>query len=136
FNGSHYHPTPDGGYTLAPRASGPAPRPEEFGPYPTAADRKTQERFGIDWMAYAINWTTEWERGGDQSWRTRVEADMRAMLANLGEGGRMPGRHFDMLFGGPENMFVMEPMYDIPEFWDAWANTCEAAGRQVTGNGM
>ncbi|HEX2860604.1 MAG TPA: hypothetical protein VHN79_03150, partial [Lacunisphaera sp.] len=30
----------------------------------------------------------------------------------------------------------MEPMYDIPEFWTAFANTCEAVGRQVEGNHM
>jgi hypothetical protein len=61
---------------------------------------------------------------------------MRAMAANADENGRFTGRYFDMLFGGPENMFVMEPMYDVPEFWAAWANTCEAIGREVSGNQM
>lgn len=136
FNGAHYVPTSDDTHELAPRASGPAPRPEDFGPYPTAADRQPMDRFGIDWMCYALNWTTEWERGGDQSWRARIERDMRAMAANVDENGRFTGRSFDMLFGGPENMFVMEPMYDVPEFWTAWANTCESVGRQVGGNQM
>jgi hypothetical protein len=41
-----------------------------------------------------------------------------------------------MIFGGPENMWEMEPMYDNPAFWQAWVNTCEAVGRQVEGNQM
>lgn len=136
FNGAHYEPTTDGGYDLAPRASGPAPRPEDFAPRPTAAERPATRRFGIDWMCYALNWTTEWERGGDPAWRDLVESDIRAMVADLEPNGRLPARYFDMLFGGPENMFMLEPMYDVPEFWAAFANTCEALGRQVGGNQM
>jgi hypothetical protein len=41
-----------------------------------------------------------------------------------------------MIFGGPEIMFEMEPMYDVPEFWRGWANTTEAVGRQAGGNEM
>jgi hypothetical protein len=112
----------------------PAPRPEEFAPLATTREPFT--RFGLEWMCYALNWTTEWERGGDQSWRTRLETDMKAMAANVDAEGRFPGRYFDMIFGGPENMWEMEPMYDIPEFWRAWANTSEAVGRQVEGGQM
>ena len=137
FNGSHYVPTDDaGGYKLDERASGPAPRPADFGPRPTAADRKPFTRFGLEWMCYALNWTTEWERGGDQAWRGRIEADMKTMAANVDKDGRFGGRYFDMIFGGPENMWEMEPQYDIPEFWTAFANTCEAVGRQVEGSQM
>jgi hypothetical protein len=114
----------------------PAPRPENFAPRLTAADRKPTTRFGLEWLCYAHNWTTEWERGGDQTWRGRVEADMRAMAASVDADGKFPGRYFDMIFGGPENMNEMQPMYDIPEFWKAWANTSEFVGRQTGGNEM
>ena len=136
FNGSHYVPTADGNYKLDARARREAPRPENFGPRPTAADRKPNTDFGLVWMCYALNWTTEWERGGDQAWRSRIETDMKTMASKVDEHGRFPGRYFDMIFGGPENMWMMEPMYDIPAFWTAWANTCEAIGRQVKGNEM
>ncbi len=137
FNGSHYVPTDDaGGYKLDERANREAPRPESFGPRPTAADRKPFTRFGLEWMCYAPNWTTEWERGGDQAWRGRMESDMRAMAANVDKDGRFGGRYFDMIFGGPENLWELEPMYDIPEFWNALANTFESVGRQVEGNQM
>ncbi|HEX2851895.1 MAG TPA: hypothetical protein VHO24_01565 [Opitutaceae bacterium] len=112
----------------------PAPRPENF--EPLATTREPFTRFGLEWMCYALNWTTEWERGGDQSWRTRLEADMKTMAANVDANGRFTGRYFDMIFGGPENMWEMEPMYDIPEFWRAWVNTSEAVGRQVEGGQM
>lgn len=144
FNPSHYVPNPDGTPRLDVRG-GPggqrarvpeAPRPEDFAARPNADDRKPNTRFGLEWMCYALNWTTEWERGGDQSWRARIESDMRSMASQLDEQGRFPGRYFDMIFGGPENMWEMEPMYDIPEFWRAWVNTCEAVGRTVEGNHM
>jgi hypothetical protein len=114
----------------------PAPRPENFAPRPTAADRKPFTRFGLEWLCYAHNWTTEWERGGDQSWRGRVTADMKAMAASIDADGKFPGRYFDVIFGGPENMNEMEPMYDVPEFWKAWANTSEFIGREVNGGQM
>ncbi len=136
FNPSHYVPNADGTARLERAGSPPALRPENFGPRPTAAERTPFTRFGLEWMCYALNWTTEWERGVDVSWRPRIEADLRTMAANLDANGRFPGRYFDMIFGGPENMWEMEPMYDVPEFWRAWANTCEAVGRQVTGNQM
>ena len=136
FNPSHYVPGPDGSAQLERPGSPAAPRPENFSARPTAAERKPFTRFGLEWMCYALNWTTEWERGGDASWRPRLEADMRTMAANVDAEGRFAGRYFDMIFGGPENMWEMEPMYDIPEFWRAWTNTCEAVGRQVQGGQM
>ena len=137
FNAAHYIPGPDGTGARpdGPRAI-PAPRPAEFAPRPTAADRQPFTRFGLEWMCYALNWTTEWERGGDQSWRPRLEADLRTMAANVDAEGRFPGRYFDMIFGGPEAMWEMEPMYDVPAFWTAWTNTAEAVGRQVEGTHM
>jgi hypothetical protein len=144
FNSSHYVPKPDGTPQLDTRqnpfARGeppvPAPRPENFAPKPTPAQRQPFTHFGLEWMCYALNWTTEWERGGDPSWRQRVESDMRTMAAGVDATGKFSGRYFDMIFGGPENMWEMEPMYAIPEFWNAWAKTCEAVGRQVDGSQM
>ena len=136
FNAAHYVPGPNG----EPRPDGPraiaAPRPENFEPRLTAASRQLFTRFGLEWMCYALNWTTEWERGGDPTWRPRIEADMKAMAANVDASGRFPGNTFGMLFGGPENLWEMEPMYDIPAFWQAWANTCENTGRQAGGSQM
>ncbi len=114
----------------------PAPRPENFTPRPTAADRKPFTRFGLEWLCYSLNWTTEWERGGDQSWRGKMESDMKAMTASVDADGKFPGRYFDVIFGGPENMNEMEPMYDLPAFWKAWANTSEFIGREVNGGQM
>lgn len=134
FNGSHYVPTTDGGAVLENPDGVPAPRPEQFGS--VATTRSVANRLGLEWMCYAMNWTVEWERTGDTKWRDRVAADMKAMGAGLDANGRLPGGYFDMIFGGPENLFEMEPMYDIPDFWRGWANTCEAVGRQVGGNQM
>jgi hypothetical protein len=125
---------PGDGVPFEFRQAVPAPRPENF--EPLATTRTPFTRFGLEWLCYAMNWTTEWERGGDQTWRTRLETDMKTMAANVDANGRFGGRYFDMIFGGPENLFEMEPMYDIPEFWRAWANTAEAIGRQVEGNQM
>ena len=91
-------------------------------------------------MCYAINWSTESERGGDPKWRQRVQDDMRAMAAGIPtsgpNAGRLPGGYFDMIFGGPEIMFQLEPLYDDPAFWAGWANTCEDIGRRATGSEM
>jgi len=87
-------------------------------------------------MCYSLNWTTEWERGGDQSWRARIESDMKTMAANVDDKGCFGGRYFDMIFGGPENMWEMEPMYDIPAFWTAFAKTCGSIGEAAEGGQM
>jgi hypothetical protein len=134
FNGSHYVPTADGGYKLDDRVTGPAPRPEQFGAI--TAPAASPSRLGLEWMCYAMNWTMEYQRTGDPKWRDRVETDMKAMTAGLGPNDPLPGRYFDMIFGGAENMYAMEPMFDVPEFWRAWANTSEAVGRNVTGGQM
>jgi hypothetical protein len=142
FNGSHYVPTADGGYSLdAASRFGPsrtppppAPRPEDLPPRPT--ERTGAARAGLEWMCYAMNWMMEWQRTGDVRWRDRVIGDMKAMSAGLKEEDRLPGSYFDMIFGGPENLYEMEPMFDVPEFWRAWTNTSEEVGRRATGGQM
>ncbi len=135
YNGSHYLPTADGGERLANPRGLPAPLPQDIPPAP-AGTHAAVSRLGLDWMCYAMNDTVEWERTGHPEWRDRVLADMKAMAAGIGPDGRLPGGYFDMIFGGPENMFELEPMYDVPAFWRGWANTCAALGRQLTGNAM
>jgi hypothetical protein len=58
------------------------------------------------------------------------------MAAKIGPDGQLPGRYFDMLFGGPENMFELEPMFDVPAFWNGWVAATAAIGRQVNGGQM
>ena len=134
YNGSHYLPTPGGGAQLQNPSSLPAPGPEALAAAP-ADTRQRTATLGLEWMCYAINWSTESERGGDPKWRERVLGDMKAMAAGI-QNGRLPGRYFDMIFGGPEIMFQLEPMYDVPGFWAGWANTCEAIGRETGGGDM
>jgi hypothetical protein len=132
YNGSHYVPTANGGY----QAQGaPAPRPADF-PARSTAPRTVTAQLNLEWLCYSMNWMVEWERTGDTQWRDLVLADMRAMAARS-QGGRLPGNgYFDVIFGGPENMWEMQPMFDVPEFWRAWADTCEYIGRQVNGGQM
>ncbi|MBP8304615.1 MAG: Tat pathway signal sequence domain protein [Phycisphaerae bacterium] len=85
--------------------------------------RYSDVQFGLDWICYAMNWTTEWERTGDPVWRDRVLAGMRTIVARRGSGPG-PGRYFDVIFGGAEAMAQMQPMYDAPEFWAYWAEAC------------
>jgi hypothetical protein len=142
YNGSHYVPTADGsprldaGGRFGPSRTPPpaAPRPENLPPRP--AERTEAARAGLEWMCYAMNWMMEWQRTGDVRWRDRVIGDMKAMSAGLKADDRLPGSYFDMIFGGPENLYEMEPMFDVPEFWRAWANTSEEVGRRASGSQM
>jgi len=85
-------------------------------------------------MCYAMNWMMEWQRTGDVRWRDQVLGDMKALSAGLKPDNRLPGLYFDMIFGGPENLYEMEPMFDVPEFWWAWANTSEEVGQRASGS--
>ena len=133
YNGSHYVPTANGGYQL--NGSPAAPRPEDF-PARSTAPRAVTSQFNLEWLCYSMNWMVEWERTGDTQWRDLVLADMRAMAAGSRGGRFAGGGYFDVIFGGPENMWEMEPMFDVPDFWRAWADTCEYIGRQVNGGQM
>lgn len=133
FNGSHYVPNADGSPRLDARAN-PAPRPEQFAARPTTHVVSTQ--LNLEWMCYAMNWAMEAQRTGEPLWHDRITADMRTMAAKIGPDGQLPGRYFDMLFGGPENMFELEPMFDVPAFWNGWVAATAAIGRQVNGGQM
>ena len=56
--------------------------------YPCTAPARL--RFGPDWLAYAGNWMTEWERTGNTAYRDKIKAGMESIC-------RLPSR----LFTGP-----------------------------------
>ncbi|MDE6649214.1 MAG: hypothetical protein K2K45_04725 [Muribaculaceae bacterium] len=56
--------------------------------YPCSAPARL--RFGPDWLAYAGNWMTEWERTGNTAYRDKIKAGMKSICA-------LPSR----LFTGP-----------------------------------
>lgn len=56
--------------------------------YPCTAPARL--RFGPDWLAYAGNWMTEWERTGNTKYRDKIKAGMQSIC-------RLPSR----LFTGP-----------------------------------
>ena len=39
-------------------------------------------RFGSNWLAYAANWMTAWERTGDPVWRARIERGLDGILSS------------------------------------------------------
>ncbi len=99
-------------------------------PYPAVA------RWGPDWLAFAGNWMTEWERTGDVKWRNLILKGMSA-LAKMPDGlfagpplGYDPktrqlfdiGYHFKVyylltvIFGGAEVLFELDTLVDVPNF--------------------
>lgn len=122
-------------YTLDPMRLA-QPRSE----YPCTAPARL--RFGPDWLAYAGNWMTEWERTGNIAYRDKIIAGMQsiATLPNrLFTGPKALGydpatgvittecdpklettNHLMTIMGGFEVMNEMMRMIDIPEWKDAW----------------
>jgi hypothetical protein len=121
-------PGPGGGQNSEGQGRGAQLRREQ--------DRPNNTRFGLDWTCYAINWATEWERTGDTMWRDKVLEGMKEMTSGEPDGGLYGGGYFDMLFGGPEIMFQLKPMFDAPEFWKGWINWCESNGKNMEGSRM
>ena len=99
-------------------------------------------RIGPDWMAYAGNWMTEWERTGNTYYRDKIMAGMQS-IASLTDGlftgnkalGYAPqtGRisydgpadlrntnHLLSIMGGFEVMNELMPMTDCKSFEQAW----------------
>lgn len=122
-------------YTLDPMRLA-QPRSE----YPCTAPARL--RIGPDWLAYAGNWMTEWERTGNIAYRDKIIAGMQsiATLPNrLFTGPKALGydpatgvittecdpelettNHLMAIMGGFEVMNEMMRMIDIPEWKDAW----------------
>jgi hypothetical protein len=76
-----------------------------------------------------MNWMTEWERTGDVKWRDHILADMQSILAT--PMSDRPVSHFSIIFGSPENLSQMEPMFDEPAFWERWVEMVELFGRDA-----
>ncbi len=122
-------------YTLDPMRKA---QPREQ--YPCTAPARL--RFGPDWLAYAGNWMTEWERTGNIAYRDKILAGMRSIV-------RLPSRlftgplalgydpatgvittecdstlqttnHLMTIMGGFELMNEMQTMIHEPDWNDAW----------------
>lgn len=105
----------------------------------------THARSGPDWLAFAGNWMTEWERTGDTRWRDKILRGMND-IAGLQKGmfagpplGYDPktahlhnidadfkySYHLATIFGGAEVMFELEPLVEAPAFMKAWLQFCQ-----------
>lgn len=108
--------------------------------FPTNAPARL--RIGPDWLGYAGNWMTEWERTGNKKYLQKIETGMRSIASlkngfftgNLAKGydpatGRlsydgdpklMSTNHLMTIMGGFELMMEMLEMVDVPAFKTAW----------------
>ena len=122
-------------YTLDPMRLA---QPREL--YPCTAPARL--RIGPDWMAYASNWLTEWERFPSSGVKELLWTGMTS-IASLPQGffqgplalGYDPAtgiisteadpslqrtNHLMTIMGGFELLNEMEPMIDHPTFYQAW----------------
>ncbi len=108
--------------------------------YPCTAPARL--RIGPDWLAYAGNWMTEWERTGNTVYRDKIIAGMKSISAlpnRLFTGPKALGfdpetgiittecdpklestNHLMTIMGGFEIANEMMRMIDMPEWKDAW----------------
>ncbi len=122
-------------YTLDPMRLA-QPRSE----YPCTAPARL--RIGPDWLAYAGNWMTEWERTGNTTYRDKIVAGMKSIVAlpkRLFTGPLALGydpatgiitsecdptlestNHLMTIMGGFEVMNELMRLIDMPEWNDAW----------------
>lgn len=122
-------------YTLDPMRLA-QPRSE----YPCTAPARL--RIGPDWLAYAGNWMTEWERTRNVAYLDKIITGMKSIAAlpnRIFTGPKALGfdpatgiissecdpklestNHLMSIMGGFEVMNEMLQMIDIPEWKDAW----------------
>lgn len=108
--------------------------------YPCTAPARL--RIGPDWLAYAGNWMTEWERTRNTVYRDKIVAGMKSIAAlpnRIFTGPLALGydpatgiittecdpklqstNHLMTIMGGFEVMNEMMRMIDLPEWNDAW----------------
>lgn len=123
---------------------------------PTARERRYpgRVRFGPDWLAFAGNWMTEWERTGDTRWRDKILAGMDSLSSmpygirsgrNLVYGydpatGRLyrvsdelGDYNLATIQGGAEVAFELNELVDRPSWMRTWLEYCrlEAAPADV-----
>jgi hypothetical protein len=99
-------------------------------------------RIGPDWLAYAGNWMTEWERFGTKKYQEKIITGLNSIAAledgiftgNLAKGydpatGRITydgnpsvkkTNHLMTIMGGFEIMNELMPMFRCPKFNDTW----------------
>ena len=112
------------------------------GLYPCTAPARL--RIGPDWLAYAGNWMTEWERTKNSKYRDKIVAGMESIAAlrhGIFSGPKALGfdpstgiitnecdtalqntNHLLTIMGGFEVMNEMMEMIDLPEWNRTWLN--------------
>ena len=110
------------------------------GLYPCTAPARL--RIGPDWLAYAANWMTEWERTKNPKYREKIIAGMKSIAAlrhGIFSGPKALGfdpatgiitnecdtalqntNHLLPIMGGFEVMNEMQEMIDLPEWNRTW----------------
>jgi hypothetical protein len=113
----------------------------------TEAEKKypTRVRLGPDWLAFAGNWMTEWERTGDTKWRDKILAGVES-LAGMPLGMRTgknllfgydpaAGKLYQLsdeagqynlatIMGGAEVAFELDLMLDDERWRKLWMQYC------------
>lgn len=122
-------------YTLDPMRLA---QPREL--YPCTAPARL--RIGPDWLAYAGNWMTQWERTSDTKYRDRIVAGMKSIAAlpngiftgpkalgfdpatgiisHEGDTTLQNTNHLLSLMGGFEIVNEMNEMIPLPEWKKTW----------------
>ncbi len=133
-------------YTLDPMRLA---QPREM--YPCTAPARL--RIGPDWLAYAGNWMTEWERTQNTKYRDKIMAGMKSIVAlpsRIFTGPLALGydpatgiittecdpklqstNHLMTIMGGFEIMNEMMPMMNYPEWNDAWLDLAKNYKRKA-----
>lgn len=108
--------------------------------YPSSAPARL--RIGPDWLAYAGNWMTQWERTGDIKYRDMIIAGMKSIcqmpkrifqgpgvlgfdpatgiISYEGDTTLRNNNHLLSLMGGFEIVNEMNEMIPLPEWKEAW----------------
>lgn len=108
--------------------------------YPCTAPARL--RVGPDWLAYAGNWMTEWERTGNKVYRDKIITGMKSIaampnglftgpgvlgfdpatgqLSYEGDPDMQHTNHLMTIMGGFQVMNEMMEMVDVPEWNKAW----------------
>ena len=99
-------------------------------------------RFGPDWLAYAGNWMTEWERTGNQKYCNKILTGMESIkqfknglftgnkalgydpatgrISYEGDPDRLSANHLATIMGGFEVMNELLPLLPQSAFKDVW----------------
>ena len=112
--------------------------------YPCTAPARL--RIGPDWLAYAANWMTEWERTQNTAYRDKIIAGMKSIAAlnhGIFSGPKALGfdpatgiitnecdpsvqntNHLLPIMGGFEVVNELIPMVNLPEWNQTWLDFC------------